>query len=174
MVASLARREAAAYTAPVGERIRYALPPSPIETASISLKTPAYPEEDLLLLKPRTENRSEVVEYASTRWAGIYTLTFNLLDKSVRTVLFTRHIDPAEGDLAKADEGEVSRAVGRPHTYRGGLALGGAMVGRDGNDRAYWGLFMAAVLTFLALEIFLAQRFGHYPSRAAGAGGDRR
>ena len=177
MVASLARREAEVYSAPVGERIRYALPPSPIEAASITLKTPAYPEEDLLLLKPRTEDRTEVVEYAATRWAGIYTLTFNLLDKTSRTVFFTRHVDPAEGDLAKADEAEVARAVGRPHTYRGGLALGGALVGPAANERAYWGILMAAVLAFLAVEIFLAQRFGHYPiavSRDGAGGGSKR
>jgi len=173
MVTTLARRETEVYTAPVGERIRYVLPPSPIEAASISLRTPAYPEEDLLRLKPHTENRTEIVEYAAPQWAGIYTLTFHLLDQTTRTVFFTRLVDPAESDLAKADEAEVSRAVGRPHTYHGGLALGGGPTGLGGNDHAYWGVLLAAVIAMLALEIFLAQRFGHY-AVAPAAGGAKR
>jgi hypothetical protein len=167
MVASLARREALAWTAPVGQKIRYVLPPALAEAPALSLRTPAYPEEDLLQLKPHLEGKSEVVEYASPRWAGVYTLQATLPDKTVRTMLFTRTIDPAEGDLAKADESEIGRAVGQPHTYRGRMAVGGSSLAREVSQTAYWGVLIATVLALLALEIFLAQRFGHYTARAA-------
>jgi len=166
LVASLARREASAWTAPVGQKIRYVLPAALAEATAVALRTPAYPEEDVLRLKPRTEGKVEVVEYASPRWAGVYSLQTTLPDKTVRTILFTRTIDPAEGDLAKADESEIARAVGQPHTYRGNMAVGGSSLAREVSQTAYWGLLLAAVLAILALEIFLAQRFGHYTTRA--------
>jgi hypothetical protein len=167
MVGSLARRESSAWTAPVGQKIRYVLPPALAEAPALSLRTPAYPEEDLLQLKPHLEGKSEVVEYASPRWAGVYTLQATLPDKTVRTMLFTLTIDPAEGDLAKADESEIGRAVGQPHTYRGRMAVGGSSLAREVSQTAYWGVLIATVLALLALEIFLAQRFGHYTARAA-------
>lgn len=169
MVAALARSDGSAYDAPVGVKISHVLPPALADATAVTMTTPAYPEEDVVALVPRIEGKRKVVEYAPVRRAGLYELKFTLADKSERSVRFSRHVDPAEGALARADAAEIERAVGRPHTYQGDLALGGAAIGRRTDTSAYAGLLLAAVLALLAVEIFLAQRFGHYPAPGAGA-----
>jgi len=172
MAAALARSDSAAFDAPVGQKVRYALPPALIDAASITLTTPAYPEEDVAALQARLEGREKVVEYLPAARAGIYELKFIMPDKSERPVLFSRHIDPAEGDLAKADRAEIERAVGCEHTYKGGLAAASAAVGQPSNEKAYAWMLLALVLAMLGIEVFLAQRFGHYaPLPAKGRRG---
>jgi hypothetical protein len=169
MVAGLARGDGAAYHAPVGQAIHYPLPPALVDSTGVTLTTPAYPDEDVAAMQVRVEGKRAGVEYAAPRWAGVYELKFALPDKTERRILFSRHSDPAESDLAKADKAEIERAVGQDHVYQGGLATATAAVGRSGSDKAYWWILLAMVLGGLGVEIVLAQRFGHYAPVAAGS-----
>lgn len=161
MVAAIARREGTAFDAPAGQAIQYALAPALADATSLTLTTPAYPAEDAQTLLPRIEGKRRTVEFASTRWAGVYDLRIALPDKTERRILFSRRFDPAEGNLAKADRAEIDRAVGVEHTYENGLAAA-VQSGRTGDDKAYWWILLAAVLAGLGAESVLAQRLGHY------------
>jgi hypothetical protein len=147
----------------VGRRITYPLPAGLLDATAITLKTPAWPEEDLQSLATRGEGNQKVLSYAGPDHAGVYEVEFVMPDRSRQTVLFSRHVDPTEGDLAKATEAQIAAAVGQRHRYVGDLA------GRHGRPaeeqrplQAYWWVFAALVLVLLGLELVLAQLFGHY------------
>jgi len=165
MLASLVRADASGRAGPVGRPLRFALPPD-LADAAVTVATPAYPQEDVSALAPRVDGTEKMVEFAAARWAGIYELKFVLPDRSERAVLFSRHVEPAEGDLARADRADLERAVGRDHVYQGGLALEPAAIGRRADDKAYAGPLLVVVLAVLAVETVLARRFGHYTAAA--------
>ena len=160
----------------VGQKIRYPVPPGLADATAITLKTPAYPAEDLQMLQLRGEEGRKVASYRAapppgpgTVHAGLYEMEFIMPDRSRQKVLFSRQIDTGECDLGKANEPQIAMAVGCPHKYRGGLAKGLAAIEEEPPRMAYWWLFMAAILALLPLELYLARRFGHYATGSEGA-----
>lgn len=105
------------------------------------------------------------LRYTSTAHAGLYTLALSMPDKSVRRVLFARNVDPVEGQLDPGGVEEIESAFGATRdsfTYvsRTGPQSAGAVQTRT--EKEYWVWALSLALALLALETFLAQRFGHY------------
>jgi hypothetical protein len=170
MAWQLARSGSQGLHARVGDDIVFAPPPQLIDATSIALKVPAYPVEDLHFLKLDDNGPEKVVRYPAATQAGRYEMEFLLPDRTQQTVLFSRHVDPEEGNLGKATEEEIAATVAQPHTYHGELALAADLVEDVAPRKSYWWIFMVAVLAVLAAENSLARRFGHYTSRVPTAG----
>jgi hypothetical protein len=101
----------------------------------------------------------------------VYELTYVKPDGRDGRMLFARNVDPAEGDLAKADRRELTKALGTDRfRYLDRSAAGEA--GSDIPLRDYWRWMLAAVLGLLAVETVLSRRFGHHvaPGQQGGAG----
>ena len=167
MTWQLIRRRDDALDGPVGRPLTLAIPPE-LADASVTLKTPAYPAEDIQTLQPRGQGRQRTVEHAPALHSGLYEMLFALPDRSTRTVWFSRGIDPAEGNLDKATEQEIAAAVGLPHSYHGNLAVQSAVEREPGQRRSYHWIFLAMLMGVLGLEVLLARRFGHYAQVSDG------
>ena len=169
MAWQLARADRQLYHDLAGRRIAYAVPAGPVELTGVTLKTPAWPEEDLQSLRPQIVGGRRTLTYAAAVHAGAYEMELSFADRSRRTVLFSRQVDPAEGDLARATDKDIAAAVNTPHTWRPNLALGGPVLERQTVRRPYWAVFLAAMLLVLTAENFLARRFGHQATHGLGA-----
>jgi hypothetical protein len=162
MAWALARSRGEDLTAPVGQRIAYTIPATLADATAITLKTPAYPAEDVQLIKPHLDGSNKVAEFQSPTHAGVYQMEFALPDRSQKTVFFARTIDPAEGEMATVSETELQAALGRSFDYHGNLSIENAKVAAEQPRRSYVWIFLSLLLVVLGLEVFLAQRFGHY------------
>ena len=157
------------FTAVVGQRISYALPGRLQEATAALLKTPAYPEEDIVTLDIHHDGRDRVVQFADARYAGVYEMTLSLPDRTEQAVYFTRRVDPTESVLEQATEGQLSGAVDREYRYVPNMAVSETAAEEEAPRKAFWWIFMAILLVVIALESFLAQRFGHYQPRVGSA-----
>ncbi len=148
-------------TGRVGQRIDYAI--SPDEAAAKALlRTPAFPAEDVVMLEGRWVGAQRQLSYEDTRHAGAYELQLKLPDET-RTVLFARNVDPREGLLQRAAGEQTLRGwLGVEFTYVDRLKPAEEASADVGEHREYWKLALALMLVVLAVEVFLAQRFGHY------------
>jgi hypothetical protein len=78
-------------------------------------------------------------------------------------VLFARNVDPREGDLAPASREEITQAFdGADIVYVDQSEATAADVSQASSRREYWKYLILGVLGLLALETYLAQRFGHW------------
>jgi len=157
------------FTGTVGQRIGYALPGRLQEATSALLKTPAYPEEDIVTLDIHHDGRNRMVQFADARYAGVYEMTLSLPDRTEQVVYFTRRVDPTESNLERATEGQIAAAVDRDYRYVPNMAVNEGAAEEEAPRKAFWWIFMAVLLPVLALESFLAQRFGHYQPRVKSA-----
>ena len=95
--------------------------------------------------------------------------------EAVDEILYARNLDPAEGDLAvlTGPDGEdtpagrevaVGAALGlEKFRYQQPLAEGQKIQRLQAEpQREYWIWALAAMLVLMAMEILLAQKFGHY------------
>ncbi len=148
-------------TGRVGQRIDYAI--SPDEAAAKALlRTPAFPAEDVVMLEGRWVGARRQLSYEDTRHAGAYELQLTLPDET-RAVLFARNVDPREGVLRRAgDEQTLQGWLGVEFTYVDRLKPAESASAEVTDRREYWKLALALMLVVLAVEVFLAQRFGHY------------
>ena len=168
MVAALARREGEKdLTDTVGHPIVLA-PPDLLADTTAVIKTPDFPRTDLVQVPAETAAGRPQITYPRTRWAGTYELTYPSPAGPDKRLLLARNVDGDEGRLAKATREEIVALVGGlKATYVDRTAAGG-----DGDDaqplREYWRWLLATALLTLALEVFLAQKFGHYPAAATG------
>jgi hypothetical protein len=165
----LARPADESYVDTVGTRILYSLSARLSEATAATLKTPAYPVEDVQSLPMHHDGRQRLVTYADVRVAGVYELAFTLPDRSEQKVFFARRVDQSESDLTKASEGQVRAAIDRPYRHVGDLAVKEASAEQEAPRKALWWLFVAMLLGVLGLETFLGQRFGHYEPRVRNA-----
>ena len=168
MAWELARQHPSAHDR-VGAAIDYTLGAALRDATSLAMQTPAYPDEDIQLVEAARIEGQRQISFSPTPRAGLYHLRATMADQSERTVLFSRHFDPREGALAKADEAAIAATVGREHRYFGDLAVDDVMELAARPQRSYWWLLMAAVMLMLGLESVLARRFGHYERRAESA-----
>ena len=171
MVVALARRrQAPGLTDVVGRPIVLAWPDLAVG-AVVTVQTPAFPEIDLARLTARASAGRGRVDYPRTRWAGVYELSYASPTGRQERMVFARNVDPAEGDLAKATQQRIASTLGPASTYvdRAGSA-GGAGDPADAGAREYWRWLLVMAVGVLALEVVLAQRFGHYPPRTTEAG----
>lgn len=134
------------------------------QAATAAVKPPPASKEDWVALTAQPAEQAGVLRFDRTHWAGAYALAVDLGEQR-RELLFARAVDPAEGDLAKADRNELATALGTAEfTY---VDRGQAETDVTGDDALarrseYWRVLLLAAVAVLAVEVFLAQRFGHY------------
>ena len=162
MAWSLARRTDDGLDGPVGQRIAYVAGAALADATSVTLKTPAYPDEDLQLLRPTRRAGQMLLEYPGARHAGLYEMEFTLADRTKRTVLFSRHVDPDEARLDKASRDEIKAAVAQSFDYHGNLAEESFTQADHTSRKAYWQVLLALLLAVMATESYLGRRFGHH------------
>jgi len=158
----ISRRGAERLNGRVGEAVGHAVGPD-WAPARASLRTPAFPAEDDVLLAGEQVAARRVIRYHDTRHAGIYQLTLDLAGDQ-RTFKFARNIDPVEGRLECQAERNLRETLGVPFEYQNKLAAqtSAEAAVTAGTRQEYWKAALAALLIILAAEVFLGQRFGHY------------
>ncbi|MHC4562401.1 MAG: BatA domain-containing protein, partial [Planctomycetota bacterium] len=174
MIYQLARRRHTPTSPVVGEPIAHA-PSAGFADAAATLKLPSFPATDMIALAPAKADKTGRKRFTSEHAgeAGVYTLSLALPDGSGQNVLIARNVDPAEGLLAPARRDGLRRAWGSDDfTYiRRSLAQPVEEVRATGKEK-YWLWIMAMLIGLVAVETYLAQRFGHYaPSETGGQGG---
>jgi len=163
LVRYVARRQKERFSATVGEPVAYEVSPSLMDASAV-LEPPTFPAEAEVNLPQETEGARRLVRYDRTDRAGVYSLQFRMpgRQEALAQVLFQRNPDPAEGALAPAGREGVEAAFGSDdflYIRRAGQA-GAAAAAEPGKE--YWLYFLGAMIALLALETYLAQRFGHY------------
>jgi hypothetical protein len=104
------------------------------------------------------------LRYDRADTAGTYSLDLAMPDQTLRQVLFARQVDPAEGDLTPGREPAIAGALGTDRlTYIDKQASEAAQIAKPDDQKEYWMWALALLAALLALETFLAQRFGHWP-----------
>ncbi|MCX6909059.1 MAG: hypothetical protein NTY01_13595, partial [Verrucomicrobia bacterium] len=161
MFSFLSRTPAQDRTARVGSPIERAVEPQFID-GSVTLKTPRYPEQPAIRLMPRPVGEQMRVSFADTGRAGVYELTLEN-SGSQRLDRFARNVDPAEGDLAKADPAVIATALGdAPVRLMPDLATAELDLREQSRGKEFWKYVLIALLAVLAVEQTLARRFTHY------------
>ncbi len=161
-VAAIARAQQQLQTAQVGEPIHFDLPARQAE-ARVLVRTPLYPAADAVALPVNPDNGRRSVHFAGADHAGVYSLQMSVPDTSTEEVLLARNVDGEEGQLEPGGRDELTAALGSGE-FAYEKRTGGAQLAeiRSGSDKEYWIWAVAALLTLLAVETFLGQRFGHY------------
>ncbi len=168
----------------VGKPIVYRLP-GDLQDVVATLRTPRYPAHDLESLKAESIDKADKSEkadkqlvYEKTAEAGTYTLTLKPAGGAEQQVLFTRYVDPLEGNLQPAwQSSDRDRKVPQVLAAAFGSENFSYAKPREGVSedtgpaREYWQWVIGALLALIALEVFLAQRFGHYTSFNPGLPG---
>ncbi len=160
MIEHLSRRGGREFTALVGRRIGYTVT-AEMMAAKATMKTPAFPAEDVIALEGQRLETRRVITYQNTRHMGIYQLKLSLADED-RTVLFARNTDPLEGGLERISEKELRGQLPLEFEYHDRLTPAGAGAATAADKQEYWKAMLAVMLFVLAAEVFLGQRFGHY------------
>lgn len=93
---------------------------------------------------------------------GVYELT--VPPDGGTTVFFARNCDPAEGDLVHNGKDDIVAALDSDDFIyqKRSAAASAAEISATTDTKEYWLWAMIALLGVLAIETFLAQRFGHY------------
>ena len=157
----LSRTPAQDRTARVGAPIERAVEPQFID-GSVTLKTPRYPEQPAVRLTPQPIGEQMRVSFAETGRPGVYELALDN-DGSQRVDRFARNVDPAEGDLAKADPAAIAAALGdAPVKLMPDLATAELDLREQRRGKEFWKYALIALLAVLAVEQTLARRFTHY------------
>jgi hypothetical protein len=181
VVRHLAGSRQRSLSARVGEPIVYEIPPA-LRDASAVLKTPLSPAQPAVALTAMPAGaaptgqareggsaahaaaRPMELRYDRADNAGTYTLELALPDQTARQVLFARQVDPAEGDLTPGREPAIAAALGTERlTYIDKQASEAAQVAKADAQKEYWMWALALLAALLAMETYLAQRFGHWP-----------
>ena len=163
---AIARAQNGDLTGRVQQSLLMDVPPE-LRDAKATLKTPLYPQEEMVSLVARQVNAHSVLRYDRTSQSGVYRLGLEMPDKTVRDVLYSRNVEPAEGQLEPGRQQEISAAMGaseKDYIYidRSGSTAAGATLASMNDTKEYWLWAMGAMLVLLAAETVLAQRFGHY------------
>jgi len=166
MMMHLAKSHAGLYTGAVGDPVVHTIDRE-LRDASATLHTPKYPADDVITLAPANEESDtrdgRIVRHDNPRHAGCYTLSLTMPDASQTDLFFARNIDPIEGNLAPGGRKLITRALGsEDFKYVSRLAAGSTADVQTKEQKEYWLVLLIALISILALETHLAQRFGHY------------
>ena len=111
--------------------------------------------------RPRPVGEQMRVSYADTGRAGVYELALEN-GGSQRVDRFARNVDPAEGELAKADSAVIAAALGdAPVKLLPNLATAELDRREQSRGKEFWKYVLIALLAVLAVEQTLARRFTH-------------
>ncbi len=168
MLAYLGRPQDPGLSGHVGEPVVFSLPHE-LRDATATLKTPLHPTQPVVPLVPvrkmdRPDRQPEqLLRYKRADHAGAYSLELALPDETTRQVLFARNVDPAEGDLTCGREAALAAALASEEfTYMDRTAARPGRVEKPQVHKEYWTWALGILALLLAVETFLAQRFGHY------------
>ncbi len=165
MLTYLARPLRAELTGLVGEPILYDVPPRLKEAKATLRCVPLFPSAEDIALAGVDPDRPSLLKYDRAVIAGTYWLRLEMPDKSVRNVLYSQNVDPAEGRLEPGHRPEITAAFGgneKDYTYVDRTGGPQSDVAASLSDKEYWMYLIAAMLVLMAAETFLGQRFGHY------------
>ena len=144
----------------VGEALEYELDEGLVD-AVVTLKRPSFPATDIVSLPVNRTGGKGNVRYEQTDEAGVYAIGLGLPEGAQRQILFSRQIDPDEGDLRAGHQTDIAAAFGsEDFGYFAALEATGG--GGAAGAREYWKYAIVAMIVLLGLEVFLGQRFGHY------------
>ncbi|MBC8374355.1 MAG: hypothetical protein H8E53_12220, partial [Planctomycetes bacterium] len=166
MMMHLARSQAGSQALRVGEPILHTIDRESRD-ARVTVRTPRFPADDVITLKTVVQGDdnqpTQIVRYDNPPYAGCYTMSLKMPDGSQSDLFFARNVDPAEGNLAPGGEKLIARALGsEDFKYVSRLTAGSVSDVQTKEQKEYWLLLLAGLLTLLAFETILAQRFGHY------------
>ncbi len=166
MVAFLRRSGDRDSTQTVGMPIVHELPASKHD-ATVTLRTPKFPAEDVVTLTPTDTQGRKRVHYDAGRHSGCYVMQLASPDGTTSERVFVRNTPASEGELVPAGRSGIATALGVtgdwPYQYvaRNDLTAGGSLkMQRWRQD--YWIWALSAMIIVLAIETVLAVRFGHY------------
>jgi hypothetical protein len=147
-------------TARVGAPVERVVEPQFLD-GSVTLKTPRYPEQPAVRLTPQPVGEQMRVRHADAGRAGVYEMTLEGHGEQ-RSDVFARNVDPAEGDLAKADPAAIATALGdAPVRLMPNLATAELDLREKGRGKEFWKYVLIALLAVLVVEQTLARRFTH-------------
>jgi len=158
----LARARENLYTNRAGLPIR--LPLEEDLRDAVAKLTPPGVGAQIVTLAPRQDatGRWELV-YNRADAAGLYRLRLRRPDGVERYRLLARNVDSREGRLAPAGREAVASALGRDTcTYISRAEARGAELADAGAEKPYWMYVIGALIAAMALETWLARRFGHW------------
>jgi hypothetical protein len=119
---------------------------------------PDYPRHDV---QPATPEGG-VISWKRTEQAGVYTIKLSLRGTTTsEDVLFSRLVNPSEGDLKTGGQTMLTSAFGSDK-FKYILRSKAADPVNSAGGHEYWQYLLAVLLGLIALEIFLGQKFGHY------------
>lgn len=157
----LARPQADVYNAQAGEAVRQELTARQRDVRGM-LRLPDA-GADLVSLIPPPPGQEPALEYDNALDTGIYQLSLAYPAGESEEVLFARNPDPREGRLDPAGEAAIRSAMGsNDFVYIPRNEAGDDAVEEASSKKQYWMWAVAALLCLMALESFLAQRFGHW------------
>ncbi len=157
----LSRASAQDRTARVGADIERVVEPQFLD-GSVTLKTPRYPEQPAVRLTPQPVGEQMRVRHSDAGRAGVYEMTLEGHGEQ-RADVFARNVDPAEGDLAKADPAAIAAALGdAPVRLMPNLATAELDLREQSRGKEFWKYVLIALLAVLVVEQTLARRFTHY------------
>jgi hypothetical protein len=110
----------------------------------------------------RWEKVDEHLRYETPAFAQGYAITFNRAGRDAATVFFARGPDPAEGELAPGGRAALDSVIGGKYEYTRRQANGKPQALWSKPAREYWTWALAGMLVFLAVETYLARKFGHH------------
>ncbi|MFW5732600.1 MAG: BatA domain-containing protein [Planctomycetota bacterium] len=168
LVQQHSRRYSQDLTAPVGTPIVHRVSKDMLD-ASVTLETPRYPESDLVSLRPKAEKHpvtgvvQNLVQYERAWEDGAYTISMKLPAGEESWMYYVRNPRPAEGRLDPGKQTDITTAFGsKEYQYKDRAEETGTSIVEAEIDKEYWMWALAALGGLLALETFLAQKFGHY------------
>ncbi len=160
MVERIARPQRGWQNAPVAAPVEFELPED-MRDAEVWLETPSGGAQSSVKMHPQIRGEKSVLVYEHTRDSGVYRLWMRNPAGSTRRVVFTRNMEPSEGDLTPGGREALEAAFGSEEFhYR--RRPGSAEEVELSADREYWTWMLAALLVFMIAETILGRKFGHY------------
>jgi hypothetical protein len=157
MVRFLARGQWPGLNGPVGKPLAYDVPPKLRGTdATLARVEPHAPPVG------QWQRVGAQVRHDDMARAAAYSLAFRRVGALEREVLFARNADASEGELSLGGEEALEGLIGGSYVYVRRQVDGRPRALWTKPVREYWTWALFAAIALLALETFLAQRFGHY------------
>ncbi|MBN1942153.1 MAG: BatA domain-containing protein [Phycisphaerae bacterium] len=158
----LARPRENLYTHTAGRPIRLPLDED-LRDATAKLTPPGVGAE-IVSFPPRRDATGRLELFSNdAEEAGLYRLRLLRPDGLERHLLLARNVDGREGRLAPAGKETLAAAWGRDaFAYVSRAETGGAELADAGMEKPYWIYFIVALIAAMAMETYLARRFGHW------------
>ncbi len=157
----LSRSRNEVFAGPVGRAIS-ATPGDRGDLAGGVLMPPGSAAPPVALSPARSADGTVGLFYENPRRAGVYRLSMKYHGGGAEDRFFARNIDPLEGRLAPAGRDEIASIFGGVEFSYMKRGTGKGRIEDMRPARSFWIWMIAGLLALLALETFLAWKFGHW------------